>query len=121
MMLLGSEMRSPARVPGEPGAHPRFRGGTPWDAVGGAVVEDVVDWLAGFDPFEKADELLVADGGPCAGRSLCRRGHSTAVRRDGGANWAALIPLKAAHQRLEATDAGGTAVREFLLPKWVKS
>jgi hypothetical protein len=28
----------------------------------------------------------VADGRPCTGRSLCRRGHSTAVRWD-GANW----------------------------------
>lgn len=51
-------MRPPARALS---AHPRVRDGRAWDAV----IEDVIDWLAGFDPFEKADGLLVTDAGPC--------------------------------------------------------
>jgi hypothetical protein len=65
MMLLGAEMRPPARALS---AHPRFRDGRARDAVGGAVVEDVIDWLGGFDPFEKTGGLLVSDAGLCTGR-----------------------------------------------------
>ena len=50
------EVEGPARVPGEPGADLGV-------LVGGVVVEDGVDQLAGrhrgLDPIEEADELLV--------------------------------------------------------------
>ena len=53
----GHEMKRPARVPGEPGTHLGV-------LVGGIIVEDGVDQLAGrhggLNPIEKADELLVA-------------------------------------------------------------
>jgi hypothetical protein len=51
------EVEGPARMPGEPGADLGM-------FVGGAVVEDCVDQLAGrhggLDPVEEADELLVS-------------------------------------------------------------
>jgi hypothetical protein len=64
MIRVGSAVQTKGLgLPGEPGTHPCLRGAALGVLVGGIVIEDGMDELAGghdgLDPVEEADEFLV--------------------------------------------------------------